>query len=375
MINRKRMLDEFLELVQIKCSTRAERQVADVVKQKLADLHLEVSEDDAGTKIGGNCGNVLAYLSGTVAAAPALLFTAHLDCVEPCGGIVPVLKDGIITSAGDTILGADDKSGVVAILEALRLVKEQNIPHGNIQVVFTVAEEGGLNGSKSLDPALLKADFGYALDSSGVPGEIVNMAPGQNKIDITVYGKKAHAGVAPEEGINAIVLAGKALAQLKDGRIDPETTANIGVIQGGTATNIVPDVVEIKAEARSRNKEKLAAQTEHMRQVFEETAKAAGGRAEVVVGKEYDAYVLPETAPVVVLARKAVESIGLKPVIKATGGGSDANYFNSYGVPTAVLGTGMSKVHTTDEFIREEDLYNIGELALAIIKTAGQSKQ
>ena len=375
MINRKRMLDEFFELVQIKCSTRAERQVADVVKQKLADLHLEVSEDDAGAKIGGNCGNVLAYLPGTVAAAPALLFTAHLDCVEPCGGIVPVLKDGIITSAGDTILGSDDKSGVVAILEALRLVKEQNIPHGNIQVVFTVAEEGGLNGSKSLDPALLKADFGYALDSSGSPGEIVNMAPGQNKIDITVYGKKAHAGVAPEEGINAIVLAGKALAQLKDGRIDPETTANIGSIQGGTATNIVPDVVEIKAEARSRNPEKLAAQTEHMRQVFEETAKAAGGRAEVVVGKEYDAYVLPETAPVVVLARKAVESIGLKPVIKPTGGGSDANYFNSYGVPTAVLGTGMSKVHTTDEFIREEDLYNIGELALAIIKTAGQSKQ
>lgn len=375
MINRKRMLDEFYELIQIKCSTRAERQVADVVKQKLADLHMEVSEDDTGSKIGGNCGNVFAYLPGTVDQAPAVLFTAHLDCVEPCGGITPVLKDGIITSAGDTILGADDKSGVVAILEALRQVKEQNIPHGNIQVVFTVAEEGGLNGSKNMNPASLKADFGYALDSSGSPGEIVNMAPGQNKIDITVYGKKAHAGVAPEEGVNAIVLAGKALAQVKDGRIDPETTANIGSIKGGTATNIVPDVVEIKAEARSRNKEKLAAQTEHMRQVFEETIKAAGGRAEVKISKEYDAYVLPETAPVVNLARQAAETIGLKPVIKATGGGSDANYFNSYGVPTAVLGTGMSKVHTTDEFIKEEDLYNIGEFALAIIQAAGQAKK
>lgn len=375
MINRKRLLDEFYELVQITCSTRAERQVADVIKQKLADLHMQVTEDDTGSKIGGNCGNVVAFLPGTVPEAPAVLFTAHMDCVEPCSGVKPVVKDGIITSAGDTILGADDKSGVVAILEALRVVKEQNIPHGSVQVVFTVAEEGGLNGSKNIDPSLLKADFGYALDSSGSPGEIVNIAPGQNKLAITVYGKKAHAGLAPEEGVNAIVLAGKALAQVKDGRIDPETTANIGSIKGGLATNIVPDKVEILAEARSRNQEKLAAQTEHMRQVFEDTVKAAGGRAEVKISKEYDSYTLPETAPVITLARQAAESIGLKPVIKATGGGSDANYFNSYGVPTAVLGTGMSKVHTTDEFIKEADLYNIGELAVAILKQAGQSKK
>lgn len=375
MINRKRMLDEFYELVQITCSTRAERQVGDVVKKKLAELHMEVSEDDTGSKISGNCGNILGFLEGSTAEAPRLLLTAHLDCVEPCGGIQPVLKDGIITSAGDTILGSDDKSGVVAILEALRLVKEQKLPHGSIQVVFTVAEEGGLNGSKNMNPALLKADFGYALDSGGSPGEIINMAPGQNKLDITVYGKKAHAGVAPEEGINAIVLTGKALAVIKDGRIDPETTANIGSITGGVATNIVPDKVEIQAEARSRNPEKLAAQTEHMRKVFEETVKAAGGKAEVKVSKEYDSFVLAETAPVVQLARQAAESLGLKPVIKATGGGSDANYFNSYGIPTVVLGTGMSKVHTTDEYIKEEDLYNTAELTLAIIKTAGQIKK
>lgn len=375
MINQKRVLDEFFELVQIKCSTRAEREVADILKQKLAALGLKVTEDNTGSKIGGNCGNVLAFLPGTAAGAPGLLFTAHMDCVEPCGNIQPVLKDGIITSAGDTILGSDDKSGIVAVLEALRIVKEQNIPHGNIQVVFTIAEEGGLNGSKNIEPSLLEADFGYALDSSGVPGEIVNMAPGQNKLVITVIGKKAHAGVAPEEGLNAIVLAGMALAKVNQGRIDSETTANIGIIQGGSATNIVPDKVEIKAEARSRNQEKLAVQTEHMRQVFEETVKAAGGKAEVVISKEYDAFVLPETAPVIKLACQAAESIGLKAVIKATGGGSDANYFNSYGVPTAVLGTGMSKVHTTDEFIKEQDLYNIGELTLSIIKAAGQQKK
>lgn len=374
MINKKRILDEFYELVQIKCSTRAERQVADVIKQKLVNLHTEVTEDDIGSKIGGDCGNVIAFLPGTVAGAPGILLTAHLDCVEPCGNIQPVLRDGIITSAGDTILGSDDKSGVVAILEAVRVLKEQNIPHGNIQVVFTVAEEGGLNGSKNIDPSLLKADFGYALDSSGSPGEIVNMAPGQNQLEIIVHGKKAHAGVAPEEGINAIVLAGKALAGIRDGRIDQETTANIGIIEGGTATNIVPDKVKIVAEARSRNMEKLTAQTEHMRQVFEETVKGSGGRAEVSISKKYDAYVLAETAPVVQLARQAAESIGLTPVIKATGGGSDANFFNSYGVPTVVLGTGMSKVHTTDEFIKEEDLYNICAFTLAIVKAAGQAK-
>ena len=375
MINRKRILDEFYELVQIKSSTHAERQVADVIRRKLSDLHIEVTEDNTGSKTGGDCGNVLAFLPGTLTGAPSVLFTAHLDCVEPCGNIQPVLKDGIITSAGDTILGSDDKSGVAAILEALRVIKEQNILHGNIQIVFTVAEEGGLQGSKNIDQALLQADFGYALDSGGSPGEIVNMAPGHNKLKIVIHGKKAHAGVAPEEGVNAIILAGKALAKINDGRIDSETTANIGTIEGGSVTNIVPDKVVIQAEARSRNEEKLAAQTQHMRQVFEETVKAAGGKAEISIAKAYDAYVLPETAPVVRLAYQAAESIGLKPVIKATGGGSDANYFNSYGIPTAVLGTGMSKVHTTDEFIKEQDLYNIGELALAIIKAAGQAKK
>lgn len=375
MINRKRMLEEFYQLVQIKCSTRAERQVADVIKQKLTDLHMEVTEDNTGDKIGGNCGNIFCFVPGTVAGAPGLLLTAHLDCVEPCGDIIPVLKDGIITSSGPTILGADDKSGVVAILEAVRQIKEQNIAHGDIQIVFTVAEEGGLNGSKNIDPALLTADFGYALDSSGSPGEIVNMAPGQNKLDITVHGKKAHAGIAPEEGVNAIVLAGKALAAVKDGRIDPETTANIGSIKGGSATNIVPDKVEILAEARSRNKEKLTLQTEHMCQVFEDTIKTAGGSVDIAISKEYDAFVLPDTATPVVVARQAAESIGLKPVIKATGGGSDANYFNSYGIPTAVLGTGMTKVHTTDESIKEEDLYNTGALVLSIIKTVAQSRR
>lgn len=369
-MNEQRVLAEFFELVKMKASTRAERQVADVLKTKLTQLGLEVSEDNTGEKIGGNCGNVLGFWPGSVVGAPRLMFTAHMDCVECCEGIEPVLKDGVITSAGDTVLGSDDKAGVVAILEALRLIREEKAPHGDIQVIFTVAEEGGLNGSKNMDRTLLRADFGYALDSSGAPGEIITMAPGQDKIEAVIHGKKAHAGVAPEEGLNAIVVASRCLADMKQGRIDFETTANIGVIKGGTVTNIVPDRVEVIAEARSRNREKLVAQTAHMREMFEKVAAANGGRAEVKVTKSYDPYVLAEDSPVVDIARRAAVSIGLVPECKGTGGGSDANFFNSYGVPTTVLGTGMSKVHTSDEFILEKDLYTNCRMVHAIIKTA-----
>ncbi len=375
MINKERVLGEFFELVKIKCSSKDERQVADVLKTRLAGLGLEVTEDNAGQKIGGNCGNVIAYTKGTVADAPALMLSAHMDCVEPCGGIEPVLKDGVITSAGDTILGGDDKAGIVAILEALRMVNEKGLAHGPIQVVFTVAEEGGLNGAKNFDAAALKADFGYAFDSSGAPGEIINMAPGQNSIIVEVHGKKAHAGVAPEEGINAIVVAGKAMAELNYGRIDFETTSNIGMISGGVATNIVPDVVELKCEARSRNMEKLEFQTNYMKETFERVAAANGARAEVTVRKAYGPFVLPENSPVVSLAVKASENIGLVASVSATGGGSDANFFNNYGVPTAVLGVGMSKVHTTDEYIKEIDLYNSAELVVSLITTAATMKK
>ena len=372
MVNKERILAEFFELVKIPASSRKERQIADVVIGKLQALGLDVQEDDAGAKIGGDCGNIIAYKKGNLEGAPVVMLSAHLDCVEPCSGIEPVLKDGIITSAGDTILGGDDKAGVVAILEALRQLDEQKLMHGDIQVVFTVAEEGGLNGSKNIDQTLLKADFGYALDSSGAPGEIIVMAPGQDSIIVTVHGKKAHAGVAPEEGLNAIVLAGKALSELKQGRIDFETTANVGIISGGVATNIVPDQVELKCEARSRNMEKLAVQTRHMQETFEKVCAANGGKATVVTRRAYNPYVLEENAHVVATAVKAVEALGLTPKCVGTGGGSDANFFNSYGIPTAVLGVGMSKVHTTDEFIKEEDLYNDAELSLAIILQAAK---
>ena len=369
-VNQKRMLAEFFELVKIKSSTRAERDVADLLRDRLVGLGLDVMEDGCGSMIGGNCGNLIAYLPGKEPQAPVLLLSAHMDCVEPCGNIEPMLKAGLITSSGNTILGADDKAGIVGILEALRVLAEDGISHGDIQVVFTVAEEGGLSGAKHIDQSLLKGKLGYALDSGGAPGEIIIMAPGQNSLKVVFHGKTAHAGVAPEEGINAIVVAGKALAELKQGRIDSETTANVGIISGGHATNIVPDRVEILCEARSRSRNKLAEQTTDMCETFTRVAKECGARAEISVNKAYDAYSLSPEAPVVTLGMKAAEDIGLTPVLGATGGGSDANYFNAYGVPTAVLGVGMSKVHTNEEYIKEADLYNTAEFIVAIIKRA-----
>jgi tripeptide aminopeptidase len=254
----------------------------------------------------------------------------------------------------------------------MRVIRENNIPHGDIQLVFTVAEEGGLHGSKNLDPASLKADLGYVLDAGGPPGQIITMAPQQNSIVTVIHGKAAHAGIAPEEGLNAIMVAAKALVNLEQGRIDRETTANVGIIHGGIGTNIVPDRVVVMCEARSHNAVKLERQTRHMCETFEQVAVDHGARAEVTIGRAYDAFVLAADSPVVSLAQQAALSVGLPVKLVATGGGSDANYFNHYGVPCAALGIGMSKVHTTEEFITEIDLYHNAQWVVTIVQQAAK---
>ena len=348
MINRQRVLQEFMELVAIASPSGGEREIADALTKKLQAAGLTVEEDGAGEKIGGNAGNLIARLPGNVAGAPVLMLNAHMD------------------SAGDTVLGADCKSGIVPILEALRQIREQGLPHGEIVVVFTISEEAGLDGSILIDPAKIRADFGYALDGEEV-GSVTTMAPGQNSLDIVVRGKTAHAGVAPEEGINAITLAARALAVIPQGRIDFETTCNVGIIKGGVATNIVPDRVAISAEARSRNLDKLEWLTREIADTFSRIVTAGGGQVETGVKRVYEPFVLAETAPVIATAVKAAAAAGIAARLEPTGGGSDGNFFNRYGVPTAILGTGMAKVHTTAEFIREDDLYRTAEWTLAII--------
>jgi tripeptide aminopeptidase len=367
-VNRERLLKEFLDLLRISNPTFAERDIAEVLRSKLKALGLNVIEDQAGQAIGGNCGNLIGTLPPSLPIAPVLMLSAHMDCVEPCKSVNPAVKGEIISSSGNTVLGGDDKAGLVSILEALRIVQEQGIPHGEILVVFTVGEEGGLLGAKNIDPSLLQADFGYVLDSSGSPGKIIIQAPGENGFQIKILGRAAHAGIAPEAGLNAIILAARALSQIPDGRINENTTANIGTITGGFATNIVPETVEINGETRSHNQAELKSLTDEIVSTIERVVKEHGGRSEATVEKHYDSYVLSENKPVVTVAKAAISALGLPLELKPTGGGSDANYFNAYGIPCAVLGIGTQKVHTTEEFININDLCNTAELALELIR-------
>ncbi|GAB6182137.1 M20/M25/M40 family metallo-hydrolase [Desulfotomaculum defluvii] len=370
MVNENRIIDEFIELVQVDSESGAERQLADLLKARLKDLGLEVREDNAGSfiEVGQTTGNIIGTLPGNGGNGPLLLLSAHMDTVKPGKGVQPRRENGKIISSGNTILGSDDKAGIVAILEALRVIKENQLQHGGIQVAFTIAEEMGLVGAKGLDYNLLQAKLGFVLDSGGAPGEIIIKAPTQYSFTATVKGKAAHAGIAPEQGINAIVVASHAIANVRLGRIDEETTANIGAISGGLATNIVPDKVTVEGEARSLNPVKAKAQIDHMEEEFVKAAAKFGTSVDFNVLKQYDHINLAADSLPVRIALKAAESVDLKPHLAQTGGGSDANVFNGKGIACANLGIGMSKVHTTEEFITEEHLIQNAKFIVEIIK-------
>lgn len=364
-----RIINEFLELVQVDSVSGKERQIADLLIKKLLELGLKVKEDSAGQKTGGEAGNIIGRLPGT-SAGPVLVLCAHMDTVEPGCGVQPVVEDGIIRSSGNTILGADDKAGIVTILEVLRLVRQNNVKHGGIEVAFTIWEEGGLFGAKNLDFNLISAKIGFVLDSNGQPGTIVTRAPSQDHIGAVIRGRAAHAGINPEDGINAIQVAAYAITQMKVGRIDSETTSNIGIISGGKAINIVPESVTIEGEARSLSTEKRLQQTRQMCNAIENAARKYGAVADVVTKTLYPDYWLSVDSLPVKIAVKAARNLGLESHLVNTGGGSDANIFNSKGIATAVLGIGMKKVHTTEEYIKKVDLVNNVRYLFEIIKIA-----
>jgi tripeptide aminopeptidase len=374
MINRDRLAETFKELVQIDSISREEARISEEICRMLAPLNPDIQVDGAAAATGSDTGNLILRIAGNRDAAP-LLLNAHMDTVEPGRGIVPDLSGGVFTSRGDTILGADDKSAIAIIMEALTVIQENDLPCGPIDLVFTICEEIGLLGAKNLDCSRIRASFGYALDTSSTDS-IINQAPGANRIDIQVHGKDAHAGAEPEKGINAIVLASRALAGLELGRIDEETTSNIGIFQAGRATNIVPALARIKGEVRSHDERKLARVTDRITAAFEETVsgyryqQGTGDlpRLEADVQKSFSAFHIPEDHPVVSLARKAAQALGRGIVPKRTGGGSDANVFFENGIATGILGTGMTDVHSTRESIRLEDMERSAELLVEIIR-------
>lgn len=368
-INQERLVNEFLALVQIDSFAGEEREIADYLIKQLQQLGLEVTEDDAGKTINGNAGNVIARMPGDP-GKPTIMFCAHMDRVAPGKGIKPIIENGIIKSDGTTILAADDAAGIAAILEAIRVVKAAEIPHGSIEVVFTIAEEGGLFGAKALDRSQLKADFAYFLDSNDAVGTIINQAPSHQNLDITFYGKAAHAGVSPEKGINAIKIAAEAIAQMNLGRIDHETTANVGLIKGGTATNIVPELCTANCEIRSLDPDKLKTQVDQMIAAAQNAAAKYGTKVDIHLEDSYPAFKIPKSDPVIQLAVKAAEAIGITPQIKGTGGGSDASILNGKNLPSVVLGLNYQDVHSTNESIAIADLVRAAELVVSIIEHA-----
>ncbi|MEK5027176.1 MULTISPECIES: M20/M25/M40 family metallo-hydrolase [unclassified Paenibacillus] len=370
MISQDRLIQEFMELVRIDSETRNERQIADVLKEKFSALGLTAIEDDSQERTGHGAGNLfVTWPADNGAAAPKLLFTCHMDTVVPGQNIKPTLgEDGWITSDGSTILGADDKAGLAALFEAIRVIQEQGVAHGQIQFVITAGEESGLLGARAMDPKLLDADMGFALDSNGEVGAIAVAAPSQAKVTMQIFGKSAHAGVNPEDGISAIQVASKAISAMKLGRIDNETTANIGKFAGGGPTNVVCDHVQLDAEARSIVQEKVDRQVASMREALETTVREHGAECEFRSEIIYPAFSFNEHDPVVVLADRAITSLGLKTRLFPSGGGSDANVFNGLKVPTVNLAIGYEHIHTTKERIKAEDIVKAAELVVAIVK-------
>ncbi|WP_373892713.1 M20/M25/M40 family metallo-hydrolase [Virgibacillus natechei] len=369
-VNQERLVNEFFELVKIDSETGYEADIAEVLKRKFTDLSMEVTEDASKEKTGHAAGNLICTLKGNKEGADPIYFTSHMDTVVPGNGIKPSIQDGYIVSDGTTILGADDKAGLAAMLEAVRTMEENDIKHGDIQFVVTVGEESGLVGAKALDPSLLNAKYGYAVDSNGTVGDIIIEAPTQAKLAAVIKGKTAHAGVAPENGVSAITIAAKAISNMPLGRIDKETTANIGRFEGGNKTNIVADHVEILAEARSLIPEKMEAQVTKMKEAFEKAAEEQGGSADVTVDVKYPGYKQQEGDQVVEVARKAASEIGRTSNLLESGGGSDANVIAGFGIPTVNLAVGYEEIHTTNERIPVEELVKITELITEISKQA-----
>ncbi|MFE4572303.1 M20/M25/M40 family metallo-hydrolase [Paenibacillus chitinolyticus] len=371
MIQQERLIKEFIELVQVDSVTQYEQEISVVLQTKFKELGLSVQTDDAAEKTGHGAGNLICMLeaSGAPESTPCIFFTSHMDTVAPGNGIKPQIgEDGIIRSDGTTILGSDDKAGIAAMFEAIRVLKEQNIAHGPIQFVITVGEESGLKGARAMDPSVMKAEFGYALDSNGEIGEIAVAAPARAEIKIVMYGKSAHAGVNPEDGISAIQVASKAVSRMKLGRLDSETTANIGSFSGLGPLNVVCDRVLLEAEARSIVQSKLEAQLAAMEQACKDTAADFGTTCDFEADIVYPAFMHDETSPVVKLAMKALEGMGCKTSTFHSGGGSDANIFNGMGIPTVNLAVGYKEIHTTNEHIAVSDLVKTAEAVLAIVR-------
>lgn len=367
-----RVLEDFLRLVRIDSETYHEGEVAAYICREAERIGLHPYVDGAGAAIGGEAGNVYVTVPADGLDAPPLLFCSHLDTVSPGRGVKPRLAGGRVTSDGTTILGADCKAGVAVMLELMRLAQEGAFRHGPLEMLFTVAEEKQLQGVRNLERERLEARHAFVLDGSGNVGEIVNASPTQDNLEFVFTGRAAHAGVEPEKGINAIYGACWAVSLMRVGRIDSETTANVGIIQGGRAINIVPERAVVQGEVRSLDAAKLDEQRKAMIRAALEAETAVGVGVEVKVERAYEGFRIDPRDPLVLLAVEGGKAMGMRMEIRSSGGGSDANFLNTMGIKAVVLSMGAHKPHTPQEHIEVRDLGKLVRLCREIAEAAGR---
>lgn len=365
-VDTQRLVAEFSRLVSIDSPTHAERQMADYLTPTLTELGVAVYEDDAGEG-PVPCGNLYGTLSGTL-GGPPLLFAVHMDTVEPARGKRAVVQaDGRITSAGDTVLGADDCAGIAALIEALRVLRQRRLPHRSIELLFTVAEESYCRGAQKLDFSRIRADEAYVLDLTGPVGDAAHQAPTILAFTATVAGKAAHAGFAPGDGVHAIAAAIAALNGLSQGRVEDDTTVNIGTITGGRSTNIVPDCCTVRGEIRSLSHQKALGWARAIQRRFDAAAGRLGASVEFVVQEQCRAYETPADHAVVRRFAAVCAQLGLTARLSPTFGGSDNNVLARHGITGLVVANAMHRCHSCREYTTVEQLCQITRLTLGLM--------
>jgi tripeptide aminopeptidase len=366
------VLDLFTELAALPSPPGSERAVADAVSGYLRDLALEVDEDDAGPMVGSTVGNLLCRIEphGVDGSGLPLFLCAHLDTVPPDGDIEPAVEEGVVRNAAGTILGADNKAAVAVMLEAARRVLSEGRPHAGIELLFTPKEEVGLLGAAAFDHTRLHASVGYVYDQAAPIGEVILGAPHAHSLNVRFHGRAAHSGMYPEEGRSAIAAAARAIADFRLGRLDDETSANAGTIEGGTAGNIVPEWCTFTAEARSHDERKLADTVQEMLDAIAFAASVEECEVETEVKKSYSGYRFRRDDQAVALAASALSAVGYQPSYALSGGAADANVFNARGLACVNLANGMAQIHTPDEHITVADLEGMVEVTLALIEAA-----
>lgn len=366
-VNEQRAVDEFQELTAIDAPSFGERQMADRLIVKLKELGFEVEEDNAGEHFGGNAGNLYAYLPGDLPGDPVLL-SGHMDTVEPSKGKKGIIgEDGVIRSAGKAVLGADDVAGLVEILEGIRSVKEAGVPHRDIEILFAIAEELYIKGSSVFDFSKVRAKEAYVLDISGPVGSVAYKAPSLISYQVVVTGKASHAGFDPEHGIHAIAIASEAITQISQGHVDEETTCNIGLIEGGSGTNIVPEKCIVKGEIRSYSHEKATRCVEEVGNTFKKVAEKHGAESELTCEVHLIAYETAKDSVPVKRFERVSKELGLAGNLVETFGGSDNNSFAKNGIPGLVLSNGMYQAHSVNEYTTIKDLVTGAELIAGLI--------